>query len=239
MARLRRRAGTEQYLREHGELVVLDPVKYKGKWHELFGNDRPIHVELGMGKGEFIVQMSERYDHINFIGIDLYDELLRKACEKAEHLEGSNLKLVRHHIVEINEIFAAGEVERFYLNFSDPWPKNRHARRRLTHPSFVEQYVAILNEDGEIHMRTDSRLLFEFSLNTFADMDLKMRNISLDLHGAGTPEGHIFTEYEQKFVQKGMNIYRCEVLVGRRAREAARQSRQTQQTRQTRQTRQT
>lgn len=215
MARLRRRAGTAQYLEEHEHIVIQQPVNYKGRWAELFGNDHPIHVELGMGKGEFVTQMSARYPAINFIGIDMYDELLRRACEKGVELGTHNLRLVLHNIAELSEMFATDEVDRFYLNFSDPWPKRRHAERRLTHPRFMEQYIEILGEKGDIHLRTDSRSLFEFSLNTFADMDLKMRHISLDLHGDGTPEGHIFTEYESKFVEQGMNIHRCEVLIGK------------------------
>lgn len=215
MARLRRRAGTAQYLEEHNHIVIQQPSEHKGRWAKLFGNDHQIHVELGMGKGEFVTQMSARHPHINFIGIDMYDELLRKACEKAVELDTRNLRLVLHNIAELTTIFAADEVDRFYLNFSDPWPKKRHAARRLTHPRFMKQYIEILGEKGDIHLRTDSRSLFEFSLNTFADMDLKMRNISLDLHGDGTPEDHIFTEYESKFVEQGMNIHSCEVLIGK------------------------
>lgn len=99
------------------------------------------------------------------------------------------------------------------MNFSDPWPKKRHAHRRLTHPNFVKKYLQILKPGGQIHLRTDSRKLFEFSLNTFADMDLKMKNIALDLHQEGTPEGHVFTEYEEKFVEQKLPIYQCEVHV--------------------------
>lgn len=215
MARLRKRAGTREHLLSLQDLVIMEPEQYKGSWQQWFGNDRPIHVELGMGKGEFVTQMSARYPDVNFIGIDLYDELVRTASEKALKLSEqapANLALALFNIANIEKMFEAEEVACFYLNFSDPWPKKRHAARRLTHPNFVKQYMKLLSPKGEIHLRTDSRSLFEFSLNTFADMDLKMRHISLDLHGAGTPSDHIFTEYEQKFMAKNMPIFRCEVI---------------------------
>jgi tRNA (guanine-N7-)-methyltransferase len=224
MKRLRRRPGTKDFLMEQKDLVVLEPDTYKGKWCDFFGNDHPIYVELGMGKGKFITEMSTMYPDINFIGIDLYDELIRKASEKARGLTENeetynprNLALVLYNIEQLEKVFTEGEVERFFLNFSDPWPKNRHAHRRLTHPVFMKKYISILNPKGEIHLKTDSRSLFEFSLNSFADMGLRMRNISLDLHGEGTPPHHVFTEYEQKFSEKGMNIHRCEVVIGQAA----------------------
>ncbi len=213
MKRLRRRSGTKQYLMEQKQLVVLQPDQYKGKWSEFFGNEHPIHVELGMGKGKFITEMSELYPHINFIGIDLYDELIRKASEKVT--SSTNLALVLFNIEQLEKVFDEAEVERLYLNFSDPWPKTRHAHRRLTHAVFLKKYIEILNGNGEIHLKTDSRSLFEFSLNSFANLSLRMRNISLDLHGNGTPPHHVFTEYEMKFVEKGMNIHRCEVIIGK------------------------
>jgi tRNA (guanine-N7-)-methyltransferase len=223
--RLRGRKGIREELEAQKDLVILNPKDYKGHWAEFFGNDRPIHVELGMGKGRFISQMSLQHPDINFIGADKYDELLRRASEKARLArteaglgnELSNLALALFNIEYIEDIFAPGELERIYLNFSDPWPKKRHARRRLTHPRFVEKYCAILNDRGEIHFKTDSELLFEFSLNSFADMGLRLRNISLNLHAEGIRPDHVMTEYEAKFVEQGMNIYRCEVVVGAQA----------------------
>lgn len=227
--RLRGRKGIREDLERQTDLVVLDPRKLKGKWRDHFGNDNPIHVELGMGKGIFISEMSRRYPDVNFIGVDRYDELIRRASEKARRLraeaeggEGAgtpasgrwNLALALLDIQHIAEVFDQNEVQRVYLNFSDPWPKKRHVRRRLTHPGFVNKYLSFLNEYGEIHLKTDSRLLFEFSLNSFADMGLRMRSISLDLHGEGVREDLVLTEYERKFVQKGMNIHRVEVVTG-------------------------
>ncbi|MCP1307696.1 tRNA (guanosine(46)-N7)-methyltransferase TrmB [Paenibacillus tyrfis] len=221
--RLRGRKGIREALEAQPELVVLEPEPYKGRWAELFGNDRPIHVELGMGKGRFISELSALNPHINYIGVDMYDELVRRAGEKAhasreEHGgDLSNLRLARFNIELIENIFAAGELERIYLNFSDPWPKKRHARRRLTHANFVHKYQSILNERGEIHFKTDSRSLFEFSLNSLADLGLRMRNISLDLHAEEARTDLIMTEYETKFYKQGMPIYRLEAVIGQEA----------------------
>lgn len=222
--RLRGRKGIREEIAAQPELVIMDPRSYKGKWAEFFGNDRPIHVELGMGKGKFISEMSVRNPQINFIGVDMFDELLRRASEKARKAHGletygklPNLALALMNIEYIEDVFAAGEIERIYLNFSDPWPKRRHAKRRLTHARFVQKYIKLLNDNGQIHFKTDSRSLFEFSLNSFADMGLRMRNISLDLHGQGLREDMVQTEYELKFYECGMPIYRVEVVVGRQA----------------------
>jgi len=223
--RLRGRKGIRESLEKQPELVVLEPKSLKGKWSEIFGNNNPVHVELGMGKGQFISKMSKKNPDINFIGVDMYDELLRRASEKARRIhfgeeeEGKekhirNLKLALFNIKQIEDVFDEGEIERIYLNFSDPWPKKRHARRRLTHKGFLNKYRRILNNHGEIHQKTDSLSLFEFSLNSFADEGMRLRNISLNLHAEGPHPDHVMTEYESKFHDKGMNIYRIEVLIG-------------------------
>jgi tRNA (guanine-N7-)-methyltransferase len=227
--RLRGRKGIREDIEQQKELVVLNAREHKGKWADLFGNDKPIYAELGMGKGRFISEMSRKYPDVNFIGVDMYDELIRKASEKAkiaheidndsdnDRVSIPNLKLMLFNIEHIEEAFAEGELERIYLNFSDPWPKKKHARRRLTHSGFVEKYKQILNSYGEIHLKTDSQSLFEFSLNSFADMGLRMRNISLNLHVDGIHPDHVMTEYETKFAGQGMNIHRCEVVIGEAA----------------------
>lgn len=219
--RLRGRKGIREAIERQQELVILTPSDYKGRWAEFFGNDKPIHVELGMGKGKFIAEMSVLHPDINFIGVDMYDELVRRASEKAriaaDREDGGaphNLALARMNIERIEEAFAEGEIERIYLNFSDPWPKKKHARRRLTHSGFVHKYEQLLNERGEIHFKTDSRTLFEFSLNTFADLGLRMRNISLDLHADGPAPNNVMTEYESKFSGRGFPIHRMEVVIG-------------------------
>lgn len=221
--RLRGRKGIREALIAQPELIILEPAIYKGKWSSLFGNNNPIHVELGMGKGKFISELSYQNPNINYIGVDMYDELLRRAGEKAELASAAdggsldNLKLALFNIEKIEEIFDNSELERIYLNFSDPWPKKRHARRRLTHAGFVRKYIEILNEKGEIHFKTDSRSLFEFSLNSFADMGLRMRNISLNLHGEGVRTDLVLTEYETKFSEQGVPIHRLEVVIGKQA----------------------
>ncbi|MFE5323833.1 tRNA (guanosine(46)-N7)-methyltransferase TrmB [Paenibacillus sp. NPDC056579] len=221
--RLRGRKGIREALEAQPDLIILNPADYKGNWKEVFGNDKPIHVELGMGKGRFISQLSSLNPDTNYIGVDMYDELLRRAAEKAqlsrEENGGTlaNLKLALFNIEKIENIFDTNELERVYLNFSDPWPKKRHARRRLTHSGFVRKYIDVLNERGEIHFKTDSRSLFEFSLNSFADMGLRMRNISLDLHAEEVRTDLVMTEYEMKFHEKGVNIHRVEVVIGQQA----------------------
>lgn len=223
--RLRGRKGIRESIESQSDLVILNPQQYRGKWHEVFGNDHPIHAELGMGKGRFISEMSRIHPDVNFIGIDMYDELIRRASEKAREAHTdedgscdlSNIRLVRGNIEKIEEMFAENELERIYLNFSDPWPKKRHARRRLTHQGFVRKYIQLLNDRGEIHFKTDSQSLFEFSLNSFADLGLRMRNISLNLHADGPNPDHVMTEYEMKFSGQGMNIHRCEVVIGSEA----------------------
>ncbi|MNM82646.1 tRNA (guanine-N(7)-)-methyltransferase [compost metagenome] len=211
-------------MEQQQELVVLNPREYKGRWAEVFGNGRPIHIELGMGKGQFISGMSVKYPDVNFIGMDMYDELIRRASEKVRAKwdeqgakEPETVRLALGNIEMIEEFFAPGEVERIYLNFSDPWPKKKHWRRRLTHPRFLDKYRQLLNENGEIHFKTDSRVLFEFSLNAFAAVGLQMNDISLSLHEGRINEAHVMTEYESKFVGQGMPIYRCEVMVGEAA----------------------
>lgn len=231
--RLRGRKGIRENLEGQPELVVLDATPHKGKWRDFFGNDNPIHVELGMGKGRFISQMSFRNPDINYIGVDMYDELLRRASEKARSAWADkgvdsppNLALLRANIEGIEEMFAPGELQRIYLNFSDPWPKSKHARRRLTHRRFVEKYMDILNAAGEIHFKTDSLSLFEFSLNSFAEMELVLRNISLHLHRDEPREDLVFTEYEMKFMEKGQNIYRLEAVIGEEALRSYREQKQ-------------
>ncbi|GIQ70243.1 tRNA (guanosine(46)-N7)-methyltransferase TrmB [Xylanibacillus composti] len=218
--RLRRKADTIDVL-QGKERIVLNAEQWKGRWMELFVRNAPVHAELGMGKGRFITELARLHPDINFIGIDRYDELIRRAYEKAlvagaGEMPG-NLVLVRANVEHIDQMFAESELSHIYLNHSDPWPKKRHENRRLTHPRFMNKYMHILEPGGEIHLKTDAASLFEYSLNVFADMNLRMRNISLNVHAEGTPPGHVFTEYEQKFVAEGLPIYRVEVLTNKEA----------------------
>jgi tRNA (guanine-N7-)-methyltransferase len=207
-------------LHRQPDLYIPEPKEMKGRWHDFFGNQQPIHVELGMGKGKFISGMSARHPEWNFIGIDMKEELLMQASDKARDLwqtkaevSPPNIAFILFNIEHVLDVFAPAEVSRIYLNFSDPWPKRRHARRRLTHPEFLNKYKMILRKDGEIHMKTDGEGLFEFSLNSFSEMDFGLRNISLNLHKEGPHPDHVMTEYESKFHDRGQPIYRCEAYL--------------------------
>ncbi|RKP53896.1 tRNA (guanosine(46)-N7)-methyltransferase TrmB [Cohnella endophytica] len=225
--RLRGKKNIRESLEKQPDLVVLEPQKLRGRWHEFFGNENPIHIECGMGKGQFISRLSGNNPNINYIGMDMYDELLKRGSEKARKLwkdekgmdEVPNLALVRGNVEFLDKMFEPGELERVYLNFSDPWPKSKHGKRRLTHPRFLMMYKEALNDIGEIHFKTDSLSLFEFSLNSFSAAEIQMRNISLDLHRQSLRDDLVLTEYESKFVAKGMPIYRLEAVVGPKVQE--------------------
>jgi len=220
--RLRGRKSFRENLERQKDLIVLEPQLLKGRWNEFFGNDNPIRIECGMGKGQFIGRQSANNPDVNFIGMDMYDELLSRASEKARAMwkteknsdDVPNLALVRGNVEFLENMFEDGELERVYLNFSDPWPKSKHGKRRLTHPRFLMKYKKVLNEIGEIHFKTDSLSLFEFSLNSFSDARLQTRNVSLDLHRNGVRDDLVLTEYEAKFISQGKPIYRLEAVVG-------------------------
>lgn len=187
------------------------PVEYIGKWNTVFENDNPIHIEIGTGKGDFVIGMAKRNPNINYIGIEKYDSVLVRALEKLEEANLDNVFLVRFDAIKITELFAQDEVSRVYLNFSDPWPKVRHAKRRLTHENFLKQYQEILVPDGELHFKTDNQGLFEFSLESLCNYGVLLKNVSLDLHQTEFhAKENVTTEYERKFSEKGFPIKRLE-----------------------------
>ena len=189
---------------------VESPESYKGKWKSLFKNDNPIHIEVGCGKGKFILELAKTNPDINYIAIEKYDSVLLRVSEKLEELEYDNLKITILDAKEISNFFGEGEIDRIYLNFSDPWPKNHHAKRRLTSKLFLDQYRIILSDKGEIHQKTDNRGLFEFSLESFNENGFKLSNISLDLHkDLEKYPFNITTEFEEKWAPNGP-IYRLE-----------------------------
>lgn len=208
--RVRRVPGAFEALTELKTYFIEKPEENKGKWREVFGNDHLIHAEFGGGKGKFIIEMAMKYPEINFIMVDAVTEVVLKAAQRAENHQLHNLKIVMLDLRFAENYFAEHELDRIYLNFSDPWPKKRHYKRRLTHREFLEIYKRILKTDGWIHFKTDNRGLFEFSLNEFAETDMIMRNITLDLHALGW-EDNVMTEYESKFSSMGHPIYRIEV----------------------------
>lgn len=166
--RVRKRKGAEEHLANHPQYVILEPEAAKGKWHELFGNDNPIHIEVGSGKGAFITGMAQQNPDINYIGIDIQLSVLSYALDKVLASGAENVKLLRVDGSALTNYFEDGEVDMMYLNFSDPWPKSRHEKRRLTYKTFLDTYKQILPENGEIHFKTDNRGLFEYSLASFS-----------------------------------------------------------------------
>ncbi|MBQ9365015.1 MAG: tRNA (guanosine(46)-N7)-methyltransferase TrmB [Schwartzia sp.] len=182
----------------------------RGRWHEIFGSASPLYVELGTGKGDFITRLAERERGKNFIGIEAQQDVLYSAAKKVAEAELMNVRLLVFDINMIENIFAAHEVDGFYINFCDPWPKKRHAKRRLTGRAFMEKYARLLKAGGKIFFKTDNRPLFDWSLEEFAAMSLDVTNISYDLHAENDPM-NIETEYERKFSGFGEKINRCEV----------------------------
>ena len=187
--------------------VIHDEKRWKGHWQEVFGNDHPIHIEIGMGKGSFLMEMAARYPEVNFIGIEKYSSVLLRAIEKhAEHPELTNLVFIRMDAEEIEDVFARDEVSAIYLNFSDPWPKDRHAKRRLTSDRFLGRYEKFLKPGGTVTFKTDNRELFEFSVESALANGWEMMEITRDLHNSMYAEDNVMTEYEEKFVGLGNRI---------------------------------
>lgn len=186
-------------------ILINNPKEYIGKWKTLFNNDNPIYIEIGMGKGDFILENAKTYNNINFIGIEKYDSVIARAIQKIETEEvPSNLKLIRMDAKEIEEVFSK-EIDRIYLNFSDPWPKKRHHERRLTSNTFLKKYEKIFKKDKEIVIKTDNIDLFAFSLETLSQNGYIFEKVSLDLHNSDV-ENNIKTEYERKFSEKNVKI---------------------------------
>lgn len=175
---------------------------------DIFKNNNPVHLEIGMGKGDFIIGMALKYPDINFIGLEKFDSVLIKACNKLENLDIPNLRLMWDDAENIDNLFNH-EIDTLYLNFSDPWPKKKHAKRRLTNEFFLKKYDSIFKNGDNIIMKTDNRKLFEYSLKSFTDYGYKIEDISLDLHNDDID--NVETEYERKFVAKGNVIYKVNV----------------------------
>ena len=192
--------------------VVQEPQTKKGHWAEVFEKKQPLHIEVGMGKGRFLMDLARLHPEINYIGIEMYDSVLLRALQKREELEQegvvySNLYFMRVDARLLPEIFAQGEVDKIYLNFSDPWPKARHAKRRLTSREFLARYDQILVPDGKVEFKTDNTELFNFSLEQVKEAGWELLAYTYDLHHQEEMnKGNIMTEYEQKFSEKGNPI---------------------------------
>lgn len=208
--RLRHKPWALDYLQENNHIAKLQPEQLKGKWAEEFGNDHPIHIEVGTGKGQFIANMAKNNPSINYIGIEHFDNVVVSAVEKSIELGApSNLRLIRGNAEKLEEMFDKGEVALVYLNFSDPWPKARHEKRRLTFKTFLTRYRNVMPQGGEIHFKTDNRGLFEYSLVSMTNYGMQLLDVSLDLHADDVLD-NVMTEYEEKFSAKGHPIYRLE-----------------------------
>ena len=185
-----------------------------GTWKEIFGNDNPIHIEIGMGKGKFIHTMAKTHPEVNYIGIEKYSSVLLRAIQKMEQEELPNLKFLRMDAEDILTVFGQEEVDLIYLNFSDPWPKDRHARRRLPSREFLKRYDVILKKDGRLEFKTDNKELFDFAVGELEPAGWKAEAITYDLHGnEALMQGNVMTEYEEKFSAMGNPI--CKYIIFR------------------------
>lgn len=209
--RMRRKKNRDARFDNCIDIAVLNPENHKGKWNELFGNSNPVHVEIGCGKGGFILELARRNPEINYVAIEKCLDVIILAMEKIKAAEIKNVKFYCGDANNLTDIFEDGEVERIYLNFSDPWKKSKQAKRRLTYVTFLEKYKQILTGDGQVHFKTDNRPLFDFSLEQFEEFGANVSELTFDLHNSEYNENNIMTEYEKNFSEKGFTINRCVV----------------------------
>ena len=213
--RLRNIPGAGEVI-DNSPYCIKEPVELRGKWHEFLGNDNPIHIEVGMGKGRFLMDLAALNPNINYIGIERYTSVLLRAVQKMQETELANVHFLCIDAATLPDIFDKNEVDRIYLNFSDPWPKDRHARRRLTSAEFLARYDQILQPTGTIEFKTDNRGLFDFSLDQIRESEIwKLDTYTFDLHqDADMNTGNVMTEYEEKFSSIGNPI--CKLIASRK-----------------------
>lgn len=193
---------------------IQNPKEQKGSWQSVFPSAQPLHIEIGMGKGQFLMRMAAAHPDVNYLGIERYSSVLLRALQKMELVPLANLRFICMDAAELTEVFEAGEVSRIYLNFSDPWPKDRHARRRLTSRQFLERYDQILSKEGRLEFKTDNQDLFTFSLAELSEAGWRLDACTRDLHHDEVLSvGNIMTEYEEKFSSKGNAI--CKLTASR------------------------
>ncbi len=210
--RLRHVKGAEEMI-ETSEFIEKNPEQWKERWKEFFQNENPIHLEIGTGKGRFITTLAQQNPNINYIGIEKFSSVLVRALEKQQENPLPNLIFLREDAQRITEFFGKGEVSRIYLNFSDPWPKDRHAKRRLTSIEYLKRYDEILKVDGDVQFKTDNLPLFTFSLEQIEEAGWKIVDKTFDLKHSKIAEGNVMTEYEERFSEKGNPI--CKLIAVR------------------------
>ncbi len=215
--RIRNNPNALAAIQQHEDIVIFRPQNYRGKWREYFaekngkGTDVKMHVELGMGRGKFIATHGLLHKDIGFVGIDLRHEIILSALEKILENELDNVLLLPYNIMNLEDAFEIEEVDTFYINFCDPWPKVRHSKRRLTHRIFLEKYRTLLRDGGSIEFKTDSKELFDFSVKEFMESGFEITDMTYDLNNIDYP-GNITTEYEEKFIKRGIKINRLEAV---------------------------
>lgn len=206
--RLRNITGSKEMIAE-SDYVIHEPEKHKGRWHECFGNERPVRIEIGMGKGRFIMDLARSNPDINYVGIEKYSSVLLRGIQKMEEDPLPNLFFIRMEAEEITSVFDRDEVDRIYLNFSDPWPKDRHAKRRLPSREFLKRYDEILIPEGVIEFKTDNHDLFQFALEELEPAGWQLQQMTEDLHhDPEMMQGNVMTEYEERFSSMGNPIYK-------------------------------
>ncbi len=206
--RTRHKPWADDYLKENKHIVELEPVSKHKRWKDNFSEAQPIHLEIGTGKGQFICGMAKQYPNVNFVGIEVVKSIIVSAVQKVKDEDVNNVKLINEDAKDLREMFSENEIDHIYLNFSDPWPKNRHEKRRLTYSTFLEQYKTILKEKGKVTLKTDNQSLFEYSLVSFSNFGMVLEEVTLDLHEI-EDSTNVMTEYEEKFSAKGQPIYKC------------------------------
>lgn len=213
--RLRNIPGSKEVIAE-SEYVIHEPETVKGKWRRLFGNEKPLFIEIGMGKGRFLMDMAKKYPDIDFVGIERYSSVLLRALQKMDEIEEKpeNIRFICMDAKDIPDVFDKGEADRIYLNFSDPWPKDRHAKRRLPSREFLKRFDVILSKDGTVEFKTDNKELFDFAVSELEPAGWKADVITYDLHAdKELSKDNIMTEYEEKFSSIGNPI--CKYIIHR------------------------
>ena len=213
--RMRRKKHREERLEACSDILIWDILEYKNDIKKVFDDSKPLRMEIGCGKGRFITETAKNNPHINFIAFEKNLDVLVLAAEKVKQEGLANVRFAPGDANILAEMDSLGKCEVIYINFCDPWPKNGYRKRRLTHENYLKLWESLLESDGAIHFKTDNKDLFEFSLNSFSDYGMRLKNITLDLHSSSF-EGNVMTEYEELFSSKGNPIYRCEAIYNRK-----------------------